>query len=150
MKKIVKKTAVILATFLLVASCNNSPKAKENELEEAKEDVIDAKEELDESRADSISDYKTYKESIELKLNENQKRIEEVEQASKNATASTKEALKKDLANLKERNLNLRNKLANYEQGPAEKWELFKIELNNEMDDLGKSISETANKNKKK
>ena len=51
---------------------------------------------------------------------------------------------------LEKRNSDLRLKIENYEQGPEQKWALFKVEFNNEMNDLGKSISEMAENNMKK
>ena len=45
----------------------------------------------------------------------------------------------------------LKAKLQDYDQqGTSEKWELFKVEFNNDMDDLGKSISNMAARNMKK
>jgi hypothetical protein len=43
----------------------------------------------------------------------------------------------------------LKLKIENYKQGPTEKWELFKVDFNNELNDLGESISNTAKNNMK-
>lgn len=51
---------------------------------------------------------------------------------------------------MKKSNEDLKLKIYNYEQGPTQKWELFKVDFNNELDDLGKSISNMAEHNKKK
>ena len=56
----------------------------------------------------------------------------------------------KELIRLEEKNNSLKAKLRDYEDGPSDKWEVFKIEFNKEMDELGKSISTMAERNMKK
>ncbi len=55
----------------------------------------------------------------------------------------------KQLENLQLKNTKLKLKIENYKQGPTEKWELFKVDFNNELNDLGESISNTAKNNMK-
>ena len=55
----------------------------------------------------------------------------------------------KQLENLQIKNAELKLKIENYKQGPTQKWELFKVDFNNQLDDLGKSISNTAKNNMK-
>lgn len=144
---------VVLMSFIsfLVVSCNNSPKAKAGELENAQEDVVEAENALQQSKIDSVSDYNTYKESIELKLDENQRLISEMKITINASNDSNKAKYEKQLAKLEEKNEELKDKLQNYDQqGTSEKWELFKVEVNKDMDELGKSISNMADRNMKK
>ena len=55
-----------------------------------------------------------------------------------------------EINKLEKRNKDLKLKIENYEQGPEQKWALFKVDFNNELDALGKSISSMADRNKKK
>lgn len=136
---------------LLLVSCNNSPKAKEGELENAQEDVVDAEAALQQSKLDSVSDYNTFKASIELKLVENQRQIDELKATIIDSKDSNKLMYSKQLVKLEEKNEELKTKLQDYDQqGTSEKWELFKVEFNKDMDDLGKSISNIAARNMKK
>ncbi len=135
---------------LLFVGCNNSPKDKEVDLENAKEDVTDAEAALQQSKLDSVADYNSFKESIALKLDENQRQIDEMKVTINASKDSNKAMYEKELAKLEEKNATLKAKIQNYEQGPAEEWELFKQEFNNDMDDLGKSISTMAQRNMKK
>ena len=66
---------VILAAIvgMVYISCNNSPKAKEENLKEAKDEVVDAKADLAKTTLDSINDFNKYKESMEKKLTEKAK-----------------------------------------------------------------------------
>lgn len=133
-----------------MTSCNNSPTAKENDLEQAKEDVITAEDELLEATNDSISDFNSFKESIQLKLVENQKVIDDLKLKITSKAKVERDIDEVQINKLEKRNTDLRLKIENYEQGPPQKWELFKLDFNNELDDLGKSISEMADRNKKK
>jgi len=47
------------------------------------------------------------------------------------------------------KNTELKLKIENYKQGASQKWELFKVDFNNDLDQLGKSISKMANNNLK-
>lgn len=152
MKKNILKLVVLMSFMgLLLVSCNNSPKAKEGELENAQEDVVDAEAALQQSKLDSVSDYNTFKSSIELKLDENQRQIDDMKATINASKDSNKAMYTEQLAKLEEKNEELKAKLQDYDQqGTSEKWELFKVEFNNDMDDLGKSISNMAARNMKK
>lgn len=114
------------------------------------EDVIDAKVALQQSKLDSINDYNTFKNSIELKIDENQKQINEIAIKVDRSNDKNRAANVKELAKLEEKNEELKAKLNEYDQqGTAEKWELFKVEVNNDIDELGKSISNMAERNMK-
>lgn len=151
MKKLNK--GILIASCLvalIVTSCNNSTKAKEENLNNAQEDVVEAKQDLEETKTDSVYDFNKYKESIELKLIENEKVIADLKSKISLKNKSTRDLLTKDLEKLEKRNSELRHKIEDYKQGPTQKWELFKIDFNNDIDDLGKSISEMAERNMKK
>lgn len=133
----------------LVASCKDSPKENKEELETAKQDLLDAQSDLQESVYDSVTDYQAFRESFEVKILENEKRLEEMKKgitASKRVGNLEKE---KELSKLEAQNIMLKAKIQDFELGTFEKWELFKIDLNKELDEVGKSISEMADRNKK-
>ncbi len=143
---------VLLAAIvsMIYISCNNSPKAKEENLNEAKDEVVDAKADLVESTKDSINDFKKYKESIEKKLVENDKVIADLKSKNNSKDISTKELYVNQLDKLEKKNAELKHKIEDYKEGPEQKWELFKVDFNKDVDDLGKSISNMAQRNMKK
>ena len=150
MKKITLK--IVLITSLIgffVASCNNSPTAKESNLEQAKEDLIEAKAELEQAENDSINNFNTYKKSIQLKLVENQELIRDLKMKISSKAKVERDIDQVEINRLESRNTELKLKIENYELGPEQRWALFKVDLNNELDDLGKSISSMAERNKK-
>jgi len=140
----------IACSSIVIMSCNTSPKDKENELENAQEEVVEAQEALEQSKQDSLSDYVTFKAGIELKLDENEKLIAQQKQLLNESKEAQKAENLKELIRLEDKNNRLKEKLRDYQEGPSEKWELFKIEFNKEMDELGKSISTMAERNMKK
>ncbi len=149
------KTRIILNLLLAVlvsisvSSCNKSPKAKEADLNDAKQEVENAKEDLDEAKIDSVVAFNKYKSSIQIKLVENEKVITDLKAKIGDKDRKTQTLYYKQLENLQIKNTELKLKIENYKQGPTQKWELFKVDFNNELDNLGKSISNTANNNMK-
>ncbi|MEI7508686.1 MAG: hypothetical protein WCJ62_04400 [Flavobacterium sp.] len=143
---------IILAAIvgMVYISCNNSPKQKEEKLNDAKNEVLDAKEDLAKSKLDSIGDFNKYKESIENKLVENEKKITELKAKNTSKDKSSHLLYVNQLDKLEMKNSELKHKIEDYKQGPEQKWELFKIDFNKDVDDLGKSISNMAERNMKK
>lgn len=149
MKNIVKSIMTISLISLFAMSCKNSPEAKENELEEAKEEVVSAENDLEEAKADSIANFVAFKNSINLKIEENEAKIQALVKNNKASKNKNTDLYTKELEKLQERNLELKKKVIDYEYGPKVKWELFKVEVNKDIDELGKSISNMAEKNSK-
>ncbi len=147
--KIVFSLVLAALISISIASCNKSPKAKEEVLIDAKQDVETAKEDLNEATSDSIVEFNKYKSSIQIKLAENEKVISDLKAKIKDKERKTQTLYYKQLENLQLRNAELKLKIETYKQGPSQKWELFKVDFNNELDKLGKSISSTANNNLK-
>jgi len=151
MKTFILKMVLIASTIgFFMTSCSNSPTAKESNLEQAKQDVIDAQAELDQAENDSISNFNTYKESIQLKLVENQELISDLKMKISSKAKVERDIDQVEINKLESRNAELKLKIENYELGPEQRWALFKVDLNNELDELGKSISRMAERNQKK
>jgi len=151
MRTYILKTVLFTSVMVFcLTSCNNSPTDKEKEVEEATEDLIDAKSDLDQAVYDSISDFNAYKESIQLKLVENQNQINDLKLKINTKVKSERDSDLVEINKLEKRNTELKLKIDNYEQGPEQTWELFKVDVNKELDDLGKSISSMAARNMKK
>lgn len=147
--KLIYKVLLTVLVSITISSCNKSPKAKEEVLIDAKQDVETAKEDLNEATSDSIVEFNKYKSSIQIKLAENEKVISDLKAKIKDKDRKTQTLYYKQLENLQLRNAELKLKIETYKQGPTQKWELFKVDFNNELDKLGKSISSTANNNLK-
>lgn len=148
MKTSILKLAFISGLFCItLLSCNNSPAAKEKELNEATEDLVNAKADLDQAEYDSIKDFKEFKESILLKLEVNEKVITDLKLKINEKTASERRVDQIEIERLEERHEVLKQKIENYKPGIEEQWDLFKVDFNKELDDLGKSLSRMSERN---
>lgn len=151
MKTIILRTVFITtALVLLMTSCNNSKAAKEDAVSEAQEGLIEANDDLVEAKLDSIEDFNQFKASILLKLAENEKNIGALKLKRNTKGIAAQNIDQVTIDQLEKRNTDLKNKIENYEEGPAQKWALFKIDFNQELDAVGTSISEMAARNMKK
>ena len=138
--------AIVSITFF---SCKESTEAETENLKEAKEEVVVATKELSEARMDSINQYASYRTEMDKRLIENDKNIALIRLNIKKQKASIRTKLEKDLDILMSKNEEFRISIKNQKDGVYSKWETFKTDFNTNMDDLGKSISEMANNNKK-
>jgi hypothetical protein len=148
MKTSILKLAFISGLFCItLMSCNNSPAAKEKELNEATEDLVNAKADLDQAEYDSIKDFKEYKDSILLKLEANEKVITDLNLKINKKTASERRVDQIEIERLEKRHEVLKQKIENYKPGLEQQWDLFKVDFNKELDDLGKSLSRMSERN---
>lgn len=143
-------TLATLGFFIgtLLISCD-----KPRNVENAKENVMEAKEDLQKAEAEYAMEVSDFKKQAELKIAENKKAIGELkERRSMKKTAKEKEMYDEKIAELERRNDVLRDKLRDYkEEKRSEKWESFKRDFNDDMNSLGKSIKNafTFDENKK-
>ena len=100
------KTRIILNLILAalvsisISSCNKSPKAKEAELNEAKQEVENAEEDLDEAKTVSVYAFNKYKSSIQIKLVENEKVITDLKAKIEDKDRKTQTLYYRQLENL--------------------------------------------------
>jgi septal ring factor EnvC (AmiA/AmiB activator) len=139
------KTTILKMTFLgaitaaAMTSCNNSPDQK----------VVEAKQELNQARLDSSADYIKFKEEADMKLKENDRKIADLKEKLKKERKETREKYDKQIEELDQKNTTLKTRVKEYKKEEDKtRWESFKDSFNKDMDDLGKSISRTAEKNR--
>lgn len=141
MKKIfLKITCIGFISMFALTSCGNT---SEEKIEDAQEDVADAEQELREAETQLKIDYDNYKLETEKELLENEQRIEELRlEIKKEKVAATRAKREKELEELESRNETLRQKFQNFKYNAREDWETFKIDFNNEMQELNQSIKD--------
>lgn len=138
----------VLFISITILSCKKTTKAEIENLKEAKHNVVIATKELSKARLDSVNQYASYRTEMDNRLIENDKNIALIRLDIKNQKKSIKIDLEKNLDVLMAKNETFRVAIKTEKDGIYSKWETFKTDLNINMDDLGKSISEMANKNK--
>ncbi len=152
MKKILFTLAatIFFAGFFLT-SCNSSSKkiekAEDNVLD-AKEAVIDAQIDLNQAIQDSITEFQQFRIEFQNQIAANERTIAGLRSSIANANQANKVLLEKKLAELEERNNELKIELAEYNEKETDKWQSFKSEFKRDMDELGKAFSDFTTNSK--
>lgn len=142
-----KKTISVLAVTVFMAGailtgCRSSAKKVEN----ARNNVIEANQELSQALKDSIQQFK--KES-ELRINANEESIDKFKAKIKNEKKESKAVYEKKLAELEQKNSDLKKKLEEYKEESEDNWKTFKAEFSNDMNELGNALKNFTVKNVK-
>lgn len=150
---------IVLAgiTSLSIMSCKSNTEEKKDNLEQATQDVTNAKEdaeiardELSAARMDSINTYGKYRAEVDARLVENDRQIAEIRAKIKSQKAAIQTQMNKDLDVLMQKNEDFKIEMKKQKDGAYSNWESFKEGFNSNLDNLGKSISEMAENNRKK
>lgn len=149
MSKNIFKAIVFVFIAATLGSCTNSPEQKAQNVEEAKTDLVVAKQELQQARLDSMKEYLNFKEASERKLKDNDAQIATLKYQIKSQKTEMQMDYNKQLEVLTQKNENLKTGIRNYKESTKEKWETFKMNFNVDLDSLGKTISMMSQKNKK-
>jgi hypothetical protein len=147
MKTIITRYSILaLFTVVFATACTTSPEKETEALKDAKENVVDAKADLDQAKKDSADEYNKYKTVTLYTLTDNENKIKALKEERKSESATARAKYLKQLDELEKKNAELKLKMNQYQDGPKDKWEVFKKGFNHEVDELGKSISALATK----
>jgi hypothetical protein len=140
-----KNKYFILAVILLIAGsvfsgCNNRDDTKEK-VEEANKAMIEA-------QAQFEKEWQQFKTDAELKIDANQKLIDDLKAAMKTTSAKFKAKYGNQVLTLEQNNIELRKKLNDYKYAGKDNWEEFKKDFNSEVDTVVVAIEDIF-KNKK-
>lgn len=143
-----KKTISYVALALIFAgsfitSCESNVKRVEN----AEENLIDAREELNEAQIALSAEYPAFKVDAENKIAANEKRIELLNLVIIEPNDRKFEDLRKrKIDELNQKNLSLRVKLYEYENERTD-WEEFKREFNHDLDGVVAALKDFGTSN---
>jgi len=140
-----KNKYFIVAIFLLIAGpvftgCNDRDDTKEK-VEEANKAMIEA-------QAQYEMEWQQFKTDAELKIDANQKQIDELKVAMKTTSAKFKAKYENQVLTLEQNNIELKKKLNDYKYSGKDNWEEFKRDFNREVDTVVIALNEIF-KNKK-
>jgi hypothetical protein len=136
-------TATCIALLSLTGCTSSSEKVKN-----AQENVTKAKEDLSEANVAYLNDVKAYKLEIAAKIEANNKLITEYKLRPEYQKKDTPSDYQKRIAELEQKNIDLKKRMDNYNGDGKDKWELFKKELSHDMDGLGQAIKDFGTNNK--
>lgn len=127
-------------------SCTNSTSEK---LEKAKDNSVEAQEDLNKANSDYLADVENYRKISSERIIANEKSIAEFNQRTSNEKAEAKLEYKKKIAELEKKNSDMKKRLDDYKADGKDKWQDFKTEFNHDMDELGMAFRDLTVKNTK-
>lgn len=138
-----KKNYFIAAVILLIAGlsftgCNNKENAKDN-VEKANQDMIDAQVQFE-------KDWQQFKSDAEIRINENQQKIDDFKTAMKSTSTRFKAKYENEVLSLEQKNIELKKKLNDFKYERKENWEEFKTTFNNDMDVVANALNDIFSK----
>ena len=146
----------LVALLILAQAIFTGCQSSNDKLEAANKKVEEEREELQEAKQDAnaeavkvanAEEWRVFKTESEVKIKENQERIDELRAKMKKPGQTFDEMYAKKIDNLEQKNKDLRTKIGGYETNQSD-WESFKREFNHDMDELGQAIRDLTVNNK--
>lgn len=146
----------LITAMMITSSCNTPGEKVENAQQnvqeakkDAKENVQEAQADLDKAKKEYMEDVNNYRREMSDKFVANERSIAEFNAKIANEKKSAKIEYQKRIAELEQKNNNMKRKMDDYKVDTRENWESFKREFNSDMDNLGKSFKDFTVNNKK-
>lgn len=135
-KIIILLVAAFIAAPNLI-SCDPAPK----KVEDARENVESAKNELNTAIRDSSDNFQKFQRESEVKISGYEKDIADLKVKIAHAKQSGRIKYQKMVNDLDVKIADLKHNLKEYKEDGKDKWEVFKVNFNRDMEKVGKSIS---------
>lgn len=122
----------------IFTSCSSSAE----KVEDAQEEVNESQEELNEANKEYLEEMERYRLEAAERTAQNQESIAEFEQRIAKQKADAREDYKKRIAELNQKNTDLKKQMEDYKDSGKENWEVFKKQYNHSMDELALKLLE--------
>ncbi len=133
------KSIIIIA--IVAGTAFTSCKSAAQKDAAAKQNVIEANQDLKDTKVDNANEWLTFKAESEAKILDNQKRIAELK-VKMNKPGSTFDGMYRTrIEKLEEKNLELKSRIKNYDGNQTE-WKTFKSDFNRDMNEIGDNIKD--------
>ena len=119
---------------------------REKKVEDAKENVNQANQDLKEAQAQYEMEWQQFKSDAEFKIDANQKSIDEFKAEMKTASKKFRDKYEKEVLTLEQKNAELRKSITEYKYEGKDNWEEFKRDFNNNMNVIGNAIKDLFSK----
>jgi hypothetical protein len=133
-----KNKYFLFAILLLIAGAllTGCEKTSEN----AKEKVSQANQDMADAQAQYEKEWQQFKSDTELKINANQKNIDDFKTAMKKTNKKFRAKYENQVLTLEQKNIELQKKLNDYKYEGKDNWEQFKQKFNYDIDSVGNAI----------
>lgn len=137
-----KRSILIIAALAFVSvatftGCNTPAQKVEN----AEENVEQANEALAKAKQEYLADLESFRKENATQALSNELKIAELKTRIANEKQATRAANNKRISELEQKNLELKNKMAEYNEDGQENWKSFKTEFSRDMDELGQALT---------
>ena len=148
-RRIMKNATINFAVLVFMAGTllTGCRTTSEQKADNAEEDVRDAKEELREARAEYRAEWRAFRIESEQKIEANEKKIEAFKERMENAGPERKAKYGRRVADLEQKNRDLRRNLAEYRDEGRSRWEQFKSNFKRDMDGIGETMNDLFKSN---
>jgi len=138
-----KKTGlIIMISFFILAIMIIGCQSSAEKVQKAKDKVQEAKSDLEKARFDSITEYQQFRKEAEEKIAAQEKIISDFRIRIANEKLENKAIYEKKLAELEQKNTDMKKTLENYIEQGQNNWQLFKTEFNRDMNKLGEAFND--------
>jgi hypothetical protein len=133
---------LITAGFIAGALFIGCQKTSEQGAATGKAIASDATQDVKDIKADYKADWKKFKADSDEQIKANENRIAAFKEQIKKAGTKTEAKYKKGIAELEQKNRDLKQKLEDYKDDGETKWEVFKTDFSHDMDSIGKTMAD--------
>ncbi|MEI7726591.1 MAG: peptidase M23 [Bacteroidota bacterium] len=146
MKKIILTlTACTLISGAFLTSCNTPSQKVAN----AQENVVQANQDLAQANKEYLEDMANYRTETAARIAANDESIKEFNARIAHEKMEAKADYKKKVADLEQKNRDMKTRMDNYKEEGKEKWLVFKAEFSHDMEEMGKAFKDLTVKNVK-
>lgn len=136
-------SAILFFAGALLTGCNTN---REKKVEDAKENVEQANQELKDARVEYEKEWQQFNTDAELKINANEKKIADFKALIKTASGKSKAKYEKEVIELEQKNIELRKRIREYKYEGKDSWETFKKDFNDGLDYIGNTLNDIFTK----
>lgn len=133
---------VWLVTSVSILSCNDTSQNDKT----AQNNVNDSTKIKDSINAAYMKDMAKYKKQTADKISSNDSIIAGLKAKLQSGKNDIKAEYKKSIAELEQKNAEMKERMANYKAEGKSNWEIFKIQFNKDMNDLGNEFKKLTDK----
>ncbi len=142
-------SVAIAALFLTAGSYLLSCNSPEQKVEDAREDVVDAQQNLNEANADYQAELENYRRDVAARSESNTRTLDEFKARVNEKRADARAEYNRKIDDLEQRNREMKTKVDDYRANGRDNWEEFKREVDHDMEELGNAIRDLGNDNAK-
>ena len=124
---------ILLIAGLLLTGCDSNRDNAKEKVKQANQDMADAQAQYD-------KEWQQFKSDAELKINSNQKNIDDFKTAMKTTSKKFKAKYENQVLTLEQKNIELKKKLNDFKYEGKDNWEQFKHKFNNDIDSVGNTL----------